>query len=64
MAITDILGQSGDVQDFILELPAGNATYTPDDTLVEPNGAIICTETPLIVDQGGGGGGNIFIMSE
>ncbi len=60
MAIIDILAQSGDGQDFILEVPAGNAGYTPDDFLLGSNGAIFCSEVPAIVD----GGGNIFIMSE
>ena len=63
MAILDILAQSGDAQDFILEIPAGNGAYIPNDILIESDGSLLCTETPLIVDQGGGGG-NIFIMSE
>lgn len=62
MAINDILGQSGDAQDFILEIPAGNASYLPADVLVESDGGLLCVETPIIVS--GGGGGNIFIMSE
>jgi hypothetical protein len=62
MAILDILAQSGDVQDFILEIPTGNGAYVPNDILIESDGRLLCTETPLIV--GGGGGGNIFIMSE
>lgn len=63
MAILDILAQSGDAQDFILEIPAGNGAYVPNDILIESDGNFLCSETPLIVDQGGGGG-NIFIMSE
>lgn len=63
MAITDILAPSGDAQDFILEIPAGNASFTPADTLIETDGSFVCTEVPEIID-GGGGGGNIFIMSE
>ncbi len=62
MAILDILAQSGDGQDFILEIPAGNGAYVPEDILIESDGKLLCVETPLIV--GGGGGGNIFIMSE
>lgn len=58
MAITDILGQSGDSQDFILEIPSGNASYTPSDILFEDDGTLMCTETPVVT------GGNIFIMSE
>lgn len=60
MAIVDILGQSGDAQDFILEIPAGNGSYVPSDILVEDDGALLCTEIP----EAEGGGGNIFIMSE
>ncbi len=64
MAITDIVAQSGDAQDFILEIPVGNGSYVPNDALIETDGNFLCAEIPLIVDQGGGGGGNIFIMSE
>lgn len=63
MAINDIVAQSGDAQDFILEIPAGNGSYVPGDILAESDGTLLCVETPVIVDQGGGGG-NIFIMSE
>jgi hypothetical protein len=62
MAILDVLAQSGDGQDFIVEIPAGNGAYVPNDILVETNGQLLCSEIPLIVE--GGGGGNIFIMSE
>lgn len=62
MAILDILAQSGDGQDFILEIPVGNGAYVPADILIESAGNLLCVETPLVV--GGGGGGNIFIMSE
>ncbi|MCX6703565.1 MAG: hypothetical protein NTV02_02675 [Candidatus Zambryskibacteria bacterium] len=61
MAITDIVAQSGDAQDFIVEIPAGNAAFVPADALVETDGSILCVEIPLVT---GGGGGNIFIMSE
>ncbi len=61
MAINDILAQSGDGQDFILEVPAGNAGYVPADILIEKDGSLLCVEVPEVV---GGGGGNIFIMSE
>lgn len=62
MAINDILAQSGDGQDFIVEIPAGNVAYVPSDVLLGGNGALLCVEVPVVV--GGGGGGNIFIMSE
>lgn len=62
MAINDILAQTGDKQDFIVEIPVGNSSYTPDDILIEKNDNLLCTEFPLVI--GGGGGGNIFIMSE
>lgn len=61
MALTDIVAQSGDSQDFVVEVPAGNVSYVPVDILVETGGSFICAEIPEIVD---GGGGNIFIMSE
>lgn len=56
MALTDIVFNQGDGQDFILELPAG-ILGTPLDLLVsDPNtGSVL--EVP-------GGGGAIFIMSE
>jgi hypothetical protein len=63
MAITDIVAQSGDGQDFVVEIPVGNAGFVPDDILVESDESLLCSEIPVIVDQGGGGG-NIFIMSE
>jgi hypothetical protein len=62
MAINDIVAQSGDVQDFIVEIPTGNASFVPSDILLESGGALACSEIPEVVDQGGGG--NIFIMSE
>lgn len=62
MAISDILAQPGDGQDFIVEIPAGNGAYVPNDVLLGSNGAFLCSEIPVVV--GGGGGGNIFIMSE
>lgn len=63
MAILDIVAQSGDGQDFILEIPVGNGAFVPVDALVETDGNFLCSEVPLVVG-GGGGGGNIFIMSE
>jgi hypothetical protein len=62
MAINDILAQSGDNQDFIVEIPTGNVTYFPLDGVSGENDAILCAEIPVITP--GGGGGNIFIMSE
>lgn len=62
MAILDILAQSGDGQDFIVEIPAGNTGYVPEDVLFGSNGAFLCSEVPAVVNEGGGG--NIFIMSE
>jgi len=61
MAILDILAQVGDGQDFVLEIPVGNASFLPSDILIETDGSVLCAEIPLIVV---GGGGNIFIMSE
>ncbi len=62
MALKDILAQSGDGQDFIVEIPVGNSSYTPNDILLSGNGVPLCSEIPVIVP--GVGGGNIFIMSE
>lgn len=62
MAINDILAQSGDGQDFIIELPVGNVSFFPLDGVSGENDALLCSEIPVIVP--GGGGGNIFIMSE
>jgi hypothetical protein len=61
MAITDILAQVGDSQDFILEAPTGNVSYTPDDVLIGAGGVPLCVEIPVVE---GGGGSDIFIMSE
>jgi hypothetical protein len=61
MAISDILAQSGDKQDFIIEIPVGNVSYFPLDVLVDENDSLLCTEIPVIENNGGG---NIFIMSE
>lgn len=61
MAVTDILGQSGDAQDFIVEIPTGNASYVPNDALLETGLEGAVSEIPAVV---GGGGSNIFIMSE
>lgn len=60
MAINDIVAQTGDAQDFIVEIPAGNGSYVPSDSLVETDGALSCSEIPLIENLGS----NIFIMSE
>jgi len=61
MAINDILAQSGDAQDFVVEIPAGNGSYTPSDVLIQSDEALLMSEIPEVT---GGGGGNIFIMSE
>jgi hypothetical protein len=62
MAFIDIVAQTGDGQDFIVEIPVGNALYTPSDVLLGTGGVPLLTEIPVVV--AGGGGGNIFIMSE
>ncbi len=61
MAVNDIVAQVGDTQDFVVEIPVGNASYLPNDVLIETDGALGTNEIPLVT---GGGGGNIFIMSE
>ncbi len=60
MAIIDILGQPGDGQDFIIEIPTGNASYVANDVLIVNESTLLCNEIPAVT----GGGGNIFIMSE
>jgi hypothetical protein len=60
MALTDILAQVGDAQEFVVEIPAGNSSYTPPDVLLEASDTFWCVEIPTP----SGGGGNIFIMSE
>lgn len=63
MALNDIQFQEGDRQDMVLEIATGSDT-TPTDILIENSGTqYLVLETPLVVNQGGGGG-NIFIMSE
>ncbi len=63
MALNDIQFPEGDRQDMMLEISTGGDTI-PTDILIENSGTqYLLLETPLIVDQGGGGG-NIFIMSE
>lgn len=62
MAFTDILAQPGDAQDFILEIPAGTLG-TPSDIVVEAgSNALVLSEVPVITP--GGGGGNIFVLSD
>jgi len=63
MALTDVNFQEGEGQDFILEIPTAVYTGVVSDILVEPNSTqYLLLEMPEIV--AGGGGGNIFIMSE
>ncbi len=61
MALKDILAQSGDGQDFVIELPIGDTASRPKDILSEGGGTLLCSEVPAIVNIGGS---NIFIMSE
>ncbi len=58
MAVLDILAQVGDGQDFIVEIPAGNSSYLPQDVLLAEGGAPLLNEIPSVA------GGSIFIMSE
>jgi len=60
MALTDVNFQEGDGMDFVIEVPAGTLG-TPTDILMETDGTLLLLEAPLVE---GGGGGNIFIMSE
>ncbi len=62
MALTDINFQEYEGQDFILELPVVVYSGSVSDFLSETDsGQFPDLETPLIT---GGGGNNIFIMSE
>lgn len=61
MAITDILASSGDGQDFVVEIAAGNGAYVPTDVLTEASSALMCAEIPTATNNSGS---NIFIMSE
>lgn len=61
MALTDIHFQEGEIQDFILELPAVVHAGVLTDMVTEPNSTqYLLFEIP----EAAGGGGNIFIMSE
>ena len=62
MAFIDIVAQTGDGQDFIVEIPAGNSSNRPEDILLGSGGVPLLAEIPVIVP--GSGGGNIFIMSD
>jgi hypothetical protein len=62
MALADIVCPAGDGQDFVLELPAGNANYIPSDVLLGVGGAFLCAEIPVVTP--GNGGGNIFVISD
>ncbi|GEM_PF-818865 len=62
MALEDINFQHGEGQDFIVEFPSVLHTGALSDIVVETGGVQYpVLEAPRIV---GGGGGNIFIMSE
>lgn len=60
MALTDIHFQEAEAQDFIVEVPLGTLE-SPIDILFEPS-----SPQYLVMELTftGGGGGNIFIMSE
>lgn len=59
MALTDIQFQSGEGQDFLVEIGAGDLN-PPADMLTEPSS----TAYPVMEVPTPSGGGNIFIMSE
>ena len=61
MAILDILAQTGDNQDFIVEIPTGNSSNVPNDILIKEEDVLMCVEIPTAKPPAGG---NIFIMSE
>lgn len=62
MALTDINFQEGEGQDFIVEIPTSVYSGTLSDITVEPSGSqFLLVETPA---GAGGGGDNIFIISD
>ncbi len=61
MAFKDICFQSGEGQDFLVELPSVVYTGAFDDILIEAGGS---QNLILEIPQVTGGGSNIFIMSE
>jgi acetyl-CoA carboxylase carboxyltransferase component len=62
MALTDINFQEGEGQDFIVEIGTASYSGVLTDIMVETKGSqFLLLEAPAVV---GGGGGNIFIMSE
>lgn len=61
MALTDVNFQEGEGMDFMVEIPLGTLG-TPQDIIIEGDGSqYLLMETPVVT---GGGGNNIFIMSE
>ena len=61
MALTDIHFQEGEAQDFITEIPVGTSNSAVDILVEDDSSQYLLVETPLVT---GGGGSNIFIMSE
>ena len=58
MALTDVNFQTGEIQDYIVEIPSAGYAGEIDDINIEPSSTqYLVTEIPR-------GGGNIFIMSE
>ena len=59
MALTDIVFQEGEKQDFIVEVPTGTLS-SPVDILMESGS----TQYPVVETTQPISAGNIFIMSE
>lgn len=60
MALTDVNFQEGEIQDFLVELPAASYIGSVTDINVEPSSTqYLVLEAPLLE-----GGADIFIMSE
>lgn len=53
MALTDIVADSGDGQDFIMDIPAGDSGDVPSDVLAGVGGIPMCTEIPAASSGGG-----------
>jgi hypothetical protein len=62
MALTDIHFQEGESMDFIVERAVGTSNPAVDILVEDTGSQFLLVETPLVI--AGGGGGNIFIMSE
>ncbi len=59
MALTDVIFNGGEVQDFLVEIPTAVYSGSLEDVLMEESGS-----QTLMCEIPEASGGNIFIMSE